>query len=244
MELNFCYLYPELLNLYGDWGNVLTIEKRCQWRGIKFNLETISLNQKLEIEKYDFFFIGGGQDIQQKVVAKDLIKKGPLLKEAAEKNKVFLAICGGYQLLGKYYQPFSGEKLEGVGIFDAWTESSHYRCIGNILIETEINNQKIKIIGFENHSGQTYLGGKCQPLGKVIKGFGNNVKEKSEGARYKNCFGTYLHGPLLPKNPQFADYLISLALNQKYKKNINLEKIDDTLEKLAFEEVLKLYFGG
>lgn len=242
MELNVCYLYPELLNLYGDWGNILALKKRCEWRGIKFNIKTISLNQRLEIEKYDLFFIGGGQDIQQKVVSKDLNKKAPLLKKAAEMNKVFLAICGGYQLLGKYYQPFSEKKIKGVGIFDAWTEGSHYRCIGNILIESKIENQKIKIIGFENHSGQTYLGKNCQPLGKVIKGFGNNIKDKIEGARYKNCFGTYLHGPLLPKNPQFADYLISLALSQKYKKPIKIKKLDDSLENLAFEKVLKLYF--
>jgi len=240
MNLKLCHLYPDLMNLYGDRGNILTLEKRCEWRNIDFSVEGITVGQKLETKKYDLYFFGGGQDKQQKIVAADLKRKSGWLKKAAEEGKIFLAVCGGFQLLARYYQPFDSPKLWGVGIFDAYTVASNYRCIGNVLIECQIGGEKVKIIGFENHSGQTYLGKKCRPLGKVLKGFGNNVKEKKEGGFFKNCFGTYIHGPLLPKNPKLADYLISLALEQKYGKKIELKKLDDSLENLAFEKVLKI----
>jgi hypothetical protein len=268
MNLRLGYLYPDLMNLYGDRGNILTLKKRCEWCGIDFEITGITVGQKLETKKFDLFFFGGGQDQQQKIVAADLKRKSGWLKKAAEDGKVFLTVCGGFQLLARYYQPFDGPKLWGVGIFDAYTVASNYRCIGNVLIESQIGNaptlprrfgrgadypsarsefpcrdvgvgKKIKIVGFENHSGQTYLGKKCRPLGKVLKGFGNNVKQKIEGAIYKNCYGTYIHGPLLPKNPKLADHLIKLALEQKYQKEIELKKLDDSLENLAFENACR-----
>ena len=229
-KIKIAHLYPKLLNIYGDRGNILTLKCRCEWRGIEVEIEEINIGDK--INEHDIYFIGGGQDLQQIEVAKELQKHKGFLAQERDRMAVFLGICGGYQLMGHYYQPFSGERLEGISLLDAYTVAGNKRFIGNVTIENCFLTPKT-IVGFENHSGLTYLEDGTIPLGKTTTGNGNNGKDLTEGARYKNVFGTYLHGSLLPKNPHFTDYLINLAINRKYKYNIELKKLDDTLEYLA-----------
>lgn len=236
MKLNIAHLYPELLNIYGDKGNVTAFSKRCLWRDIDVEITEINPGNKIDPDKYDFYFIGGGQDTQQIAVAEELQKQKQYLHQAADIGCVFLAICGGYQLLGHYYQPHDGNKLEGISILDAYTVASNTRYIGNVTIETPFTPSKT-LVGFENHSGLTYLQGDTQPIGTVKVGNGNNGKDKTEGAVYKNVYGTYLHGSLLPKNPQFTDYLITLALERKFGK-ISLKPLDDEIELFAHKKVV------
>ena len=236
-ELNIAHLYPKLLNLYGDWGNILTIKKRCEWRGIQVNIDSIDINDTIDMKKYDFYFLGGGQDQQQITVSKQLLKHKSALEEAADENAVFLGICGGYQLLGHFYQPHNEERINGIGLLDAYTTASEKRFIGNVTAKCNFTIPET-LVGFENHNGATYLQGETVPLATVSIGSGNNGKDSTEGARYKNVFGTYLHGPLLPKNIHFADYLISLALKKRYKNNIELKKIDNNLEEKAHKLLL------
>lgn len=236
MKLVVGYLYPDLMNIYGDTGNVVALQKRCEWRGIEAEIKVISQNSKVKSGEVDIYFFGGGQDQSQGLVAEDLWKsgKGKALREDIERGVPLLAICGGYQLLGEYYQPHEGPKLEGLGIFPAYTEASDQRMIGNIVIElnSELVNQLTSqlLVGFENHSGKTYLKKDGEPLGKIKRGFGNNGKDKTEGCIYKNAVGCYIHGSLLPKNPQLADWLIKKALGVKYGKSVELEPLDDSLE--------------
>lgn len=237
LKLNIAHLYPELLNIYGDMGNIYAIKKRCEWRNISAEVYNINQGADINPDLFDIYFIGGGQDKQQIDVAKELQKQKENLKQAAENNAVMLAICGGYQLLGKYYLPHKGEKLEGIGILNAYTIAGNKRFIGNVTVKSNFLSPET-IVGFENHSGLTYLEEGTTPIGKVITGNGNNGKDLTEGARYKNVFGTYLHGSLLPKNPQFADYLIKLALNKKYNCEIELDKLDDSIENTAHKEAL------
>jgi len=232
--LTLAHLYPKLLNIYGDYGNVLTLKKRCEWRDIELFVDEIDIGDPLK--SYDMYFIGGGQDLQQIEVAKALKINQNFYREEKHRNAVFLSICGGYQLLGRYYSPADGEKLDGVGLLDAYTVASKNRFIGNVTAETDFLSKRT-LVGFENHSGLTYLDGDTKPISKVLIGHGNNGEDNTEGARSFNVFGTYLHGPFLPKNPHFADYLIELALNNKYGES-NLEKIDDTLEYYAHASVL------
>lgn len=232
--LTLAHLYPKLLNIYGDYGNVLTLKKRCEWRGIELIIDEIAVDSPLK--PYDLYFIGGGQDIQQIEVAKALKINQNFYREEKYRNAVFLSICGGYQLFGKYYQPAEGNKLEGIGLLDVYTIAGKNRFIGNVTTEIDFLSKKT-LVGFENHSGLTYLNGDTKPISKVVIGHGNNGEDNTEGARCYNVFGTYLHGPFLPKNPHFADYLIGLALNNKYGES-DLEKIDDTLEYYAHASVL------
>jgi len=232
MNLNIAHLYPNLLNIYGDRGNIICLKNRCQWRGIKVKVTSVSINDKLITNSHDLYFGGGGQDRQQMIVADDLQKKKKTLKQEADRGVPMLTVCGTYQLFGHYFKAEDGTKIPGISIFDAYTIASHQRKIGNIVVNVNdqwsmVNGQ---IVGFENHSGNTFLSNVTLPLGKVLKGFGNNGKDKTEGAIYKNVFGSYLHGPLLPKNPHFADLLIKKALEVKYKKKITLKPLDDTLE--------------
>ena len=241
------------MDTYGDKGNIITLQKRCEWRGIETTLTHVSIGDKLDAEKYDIYFFGGGQDRAQTIVGPDLLKKGKGVKSAVEKGAVMLAICGGYQLLQKYFKTKDGGIIPGIGLFDAFTIGSDDRMIQNLLIEINPNTQSeiqsvyptsdirhpmSDLIGFENHSGKTYLGSNAKPLGRVIKGAGNNGEDGTEGAVYKNAFGCYLHGSLLPKNPHFADYLISKALNRRYGK-ITLKPLDDTLEWQAHQSAIK-----
>lgn len=237
LKLNIAHLYPELLNIYGDMGNIYALKKRCEWRNIEIEIHNINTGCDINPELFDIYFIGGGQDKQQIDVAKEMQKQKENLKQAAEDNAVMLAICGGYQLLGKYYLPHEGDKLKGIGILNAYTIAGDKRFIGNVTVKSNFLSPET-IVGFENHSGLTYLEEGTTPIGTVITGNGNNGKDFTEGARYKNVFGTYLHGSLLPKNPQFTDYLITLALNKKYNCEIELDKLDDTLENIAHKEAL------
>jgi len=236
MKLNICHLYPDLMNTYGDDGNIICLIKRCQWRGIDVRINQVTIGEKINPDKYDLYFFGGGQDQQQIAVSKDLKKgNGKLLKKAVEQKAVVLAICGGYQLLGHYYQPLEGNPIWGVGLLDLITIAGKKRMIGNVVIEltnklaNQLTSQLRTLVGFENHSGQTFLGKRVKPLGKVLKGFGNNGKDKTEGAFLETVFGCYLHGSLLPKNPHFADFLIKKALERKYGQ-VKLQPLDDFLE--------------
>lgn len=231
-KISLAHLYPELLNIYGDFGNVLTIKNRCEWRGIEVEITQVNVKDKIDPEKFDFYFIGGGQDKQQIDVAHELQQQKHALNDAMESNAVFLGICGGYQLFGKYYQPHNGDRLKGIGLLNAYTVAGDKRFIGNVTAKTDFTIPKT-LVGFENHSGLTYIKGETKPLAIVEIGAGNNGEDKTEGARFKNVFGTYLHGSFLPKNPHFADYLIKLALEKKYKDNIELPKLNDELEMQA-----------
>lgn len=227
LKITIAHLYPKLLNLYGDLGNIMTLKKRCEWRGISVEIEDIGIGDT--IKEHDLYFIGGGQDKQQQDVADELFKNKEFLTTERDNGAVFLGICGGYQLFGHYYQPFDGYKLKGISLLDAYTVAGHKRFIGNVTVETNFLTPST-LVGFENHSGLTYIQGDTQPLGKVIVGNGNNGNDKTAGARFKNVFGTYLHGSLLPKNPHFADYLIELALQKRYGEKITLSALDDTIE--------------
>jgi CobQ-like glutamine amidotransferase family enzyme len=215
LTLTLGHLYPDQLNLYGDRGNIVTLRRRCQLRGIEMHVVGLGMGDALAPDEYDMLFIGGGQDKEQAPVAQDLYEiKGIGLWAAIEDDMPVLAVCGGYQLLAHYYRPAEGPDMRGLGVFDAWTIHKgprSPRCIGNIAISWNGST----LVGFENHGGRTYLG-TAKPLGKVLKGYGNNAEDATEGAIYRNAYGTYLHGSLLPKNPHFADYLIELALLRKY----------------------------
>lgn len=232
LKISIAYLYPKLLNLYGDIGNVITLKKRCEWRGIEVEFDEIEIGDS--INDHDLYFIGGGQDKQQQDVARELCKNKENLLTQRDNGSVFLGICGGYQLLGHYYQPFDGEKLKGISLLDAYTVAGKKRFIGNVTAKTDLVTPET-LVGFENHSGLTYLQGDTKPLAVVTTGNGNNGKDKTEGAYYKNVFGTYLHGSFLPKNPHFADFLIELALEKRYGENIKLSKLDDTIENKAHQ---------
>lgn len=229
LKISLAHLYPKLLNIYGDFGNVLTIKNRCQWRNIDIEVTEINIGDEIDPNKYDFYFIGGGQDKQQIEVSRELQLRKDSLHEAMNSNAVFLAICGGYQLFGHYYQPQNGARLLGIGLLDAYTVAGNKRFIGNVTAKTEFAIPKT-LVGFENHSGLTYLQGETKPLAIVEIGAGNNNEDKTEGARFKNVFGTYLHGSFLPKNPHFADLLIKLALEKNNPEPVELEKLDDELE--------------
>ncbi|OGE14277.1 glutamine amidotransferase [Candidatus Daviesbacteria bacterium RIFCSPLOWO2_01_FULL_37_10] len=231
MNLTIGYLYGDLMNIYGDTGNIIALQKRAEWRGIEVKLKIKSLKSKIKKGEIDLFFFGGGQDQAQGIVASDLESsgKGKIIKEEVEREVPLLAICGGYQLLGKYYKPAKGPKLPGVGLFPAYTVASDTRMIGNIVVDSQFGN----LIGFENHSGKTYLKDGARPLGTVITGFGNNEEDKTEGCIYKNAIGSYMHGSLLPKNPELADWLLKKALEIKYGKEVTLEPLDDPLETQA-----------
>lgn len=237
MELNICHLYPDLLNVYGDIGNILILKYRAEQRGIKVNVVNTSINDEFNPDNYDIVFFGGGQDYEQSIVSDDLIKnKKAAIKKYIENEKVFLAICGGYQLLGDYYTTPEGEKLEGLSILPIYTEGGSTRFIGNTVIYNE--DFKETYVGFENHSGRTYIGN-LKPLGKALLGYGNNGEDGNEGCIYKNTYCSYFHGSLLSKNPELADRLILTALNKKYI-NIYLSPIDDTYEIKAKDHILKL----
>jgi CobQ-like glutamine amidotransferase family enzyme len=228
-KLRLSWLYPDLMNIYADRGNIAVLRARCEWRGIGFEWSSSSLGEWLDPDSADFFYMGGGQDRDQAAVAEDMVAtKRDALHTAQERDAVILAVCGGYQLLGSSYQ-LGHEKLPGVELVDLHTvREAGPRLIGNCAIENDLGGGDRVIAGFENHGGRTYLGENEQPLGKVLHGFGNNGRDGYEGVRRGNTIGTYLHGPLLPKNIWLADRLIELALG------IELEPLaDDSLEQAA-----------
>ena len=231
MELNICHLYPDILNLYGDRGNIITMKRRLEGRGIKVNIDECSIGQPLNADKYDIFFIGGGQDFEQEVLLRDLSSgKAQDIRTAVEEEKTFLAICGGYQMLGEYYKTWDGVQLDFIGAIGVHTIGAMERMIGNYMFRTTPESGDTVVVGFENHSGKTYLSEQVAPLGMMLSGNGNNGEDKTEGARYKNVFGTYSHGSLLPKNPVLCDFILQTALNHRYDGAEPLAPLDDTLE--------------
>ncbi|MBI4494525.1 MAG: glutamine amidotransferase [Chloroflexi bacterium] len=222
------------MNVYGDRGNVFSLVRRCQWRGIEVEVLEAGLGDRLDPRAFDLAFFGGGQDHEQSAVGDDLVRlKAEPLREAVEAGAALLSICGGYQLLGRFFRTRTGEEIPGIGLFDAWTVAGQRRHIGNVVLRSSLGGEERTLVGFENHSGKTYLGPGCQPLGRVVVGAGNNGEDGAEGGVYRNAFGCYLHGPLLPKNPWFADHLIRCALQRRYGPEASLPALDDRLEELA-----------
>ncbi len=235
------YLYGDLMNIYGDTGNIIALKKRAEWRGIEVVVKNISIGDRIPTRQVgtqiDLYFFGGGQDQQQALVAKDLQKKAKVIRAEIERGVPLLSVCGGYQLLGDFYKPHKGPKLPGIGLFPAYTLASYDRMIGNIVVNSMFGD----LVGFENHSGKTHLKKGTVSLGMVKKGFGNNGKDKTEGCMYKNAIGCYMHGSLLPKNPKLADWLLKKALEIKYGKKIELVPLNDSLERQAHNVAFKRF---
>jgi CobQ-like glutamine amidotransferase family enzyme len=260
--LRLAHLYPEQMNIYGDRGNILALTRRCQWRGIEVELIPAGVGAELDWSTIDLAFFGGGQDSGQALIAADFVERmGPALRAAIDDGLVMLAICGGYQLLGHSFLTHSGERIPCLGALDLHTVGGDARLIGNIVVEADlartrrqgdkeisgsaavgaisrspglpVSRSRVRLVGFENHSGRTYLGARVRPLGRVLSGHGNNGEDGTEGAVYRNTFGCYMHGSLLPKNPQLADHLIELALRRRYGDALTLAPLDDRFEVVA-----------
>ncbi len=240
MKLTIHHLYADMMNLYGDRGNVISLKKRCEWRGIDVEVVDVGLGERVSPTGCDIFLFGGGQDREQSLLAEDLSgSKGADLRSIVDDGGVVLGVCGGYQLMGHHYETLDGEKLPGVGIFDLYTrpgDPDEARLIGNVLIRVSLSDGSTQeAVGFENHGGRTYLGD-TKPLGEIVAGHGNNGKDRGEGARRLNAYGTYLHGSLLPKNPWLTDQLILEAV-RAVDDSFELEPLDDTTEKAAFTAI-------
>ncbi len=231
MRLSICYLYASGMNVYGDRGNLLTLVQRCRWRGIEVDVVERGAGETGSLDQFDVFVAGGGQDRDQVAVSQDLQgDTGRALVDAVENDAALLAVCGTYQLFGHYFKTGGGETLPGIGIFDAWTIAGSRRYIGDVIVRCDVCGCEVDLVGFENHSGRTFLGPNGRPLGRTVVGAGNNGKDGQEGAQYRSAFGCYLHGPLLPKNPEFADHLIRLGLRHRYRDDIPLAPLDDSVE--------------
>ena len=237
MKLTIAHLYPEAMDLYGDRGNVMAIQRRCQWRGIEVDTVNVHVGKDADLSDVDLIVMGGGQDTAQEYVAVDLHRRGAVLRDLIDQGAGALAVCGGYQLFGATYTTALGKTFEGIGVFDVHTTASDRRFIGNIAVDARLRRSgagrtKLSLVlsGFENHSGLTHLGTGAMPLGYVIHGAGNLGDGSTEGALYKKAIGTYLHGPLLPKNPLLADHLISSALAHRYGTIAPLVELDDAME--------------
>lgn len=236
MDLRIAHLYAHFLNIYGDRGNIIALVQRAGWRQVEVSLEAIGIGDALDPDRYDFYFIGGGQDKEQQIIGADLLKRAAALKEAVASGAVILSVCGGYQLLGHYYRPQTGEELRGISLIDAYTVAGSRRLIGNVLVRRPDGST---LVGFENHSGKTYLGPGLAALGKVAFGNGNNGEDGLEGAVAGSVYGTYLHGSLLPKNPLLADELLTLALARRHGR-VALAPLDDSLEAAAHRQAMYL----
>ncbi|MBQ8301381.1 MAG: glutamine amidotransferase [Clostridia bacterium] len=229
MKIKILHLFPDLLNLYGDKGNIECMRKRLEWRGIEAEVVSHTSDRNSDFSDVDIVFIGGGSDREQKIVCDKLLERKDEIKGYVENDGVLVAVCGGYQLLGKYYK-MDDETIEGLDILDIYTEQGKDRLIGNIVLKSDITGDEI--VGFENHGGRTHIGNHT-PLGEVVTGFGNDEKSGYEGVVYKNVVATYLHGPLLPKNPRLCDYILAKALKKKYPEFEGLSSLDDELENKA-----------
>jgi len=239
MELKICHLYPDVLNLYGDGGNVTCMKRRLEWRGIDARVDKLPIGSSAKLSGYDIVFIGGGQDFEQQVLLEDLHRgRDREIRAAIEDGAVFLTICGGYQMMGHYYETYDGKRCDFIGALDLATVGAKERMIGNYKFRCTSECGGSVVVGFENHSGKTRLGASLRPLGTVLSGFGNNGEDGTEGARYKNVFGTYSHGPLLPKNPEFCDMLLAAALERKYGR-AELIGLDDAAEMAAHDEMCR-----
>jgi len=236
MKLVVGHLYPGYLNIYADRGNIAVLAKRTAWRGIELEYRTIGLGERVDSDAHDLYYIGGGQDREQALIAADLAGKADALRAALDGGAAFLAVCGGYQLLGHYYRDRSGAELPGISLLPEWTVAGERRMIGDVLLDCELDPGSPRpLAGFENHAGRTYLDEGAQPLGRVVAGFGNNGEDGFEGCRVGSAIGTYLHGPLLPRNPWLADWLIARALARKAGEPPALDALPDELERAAEE---------
>lgn len=242
-SLNICHLYPDLMNMYGDLGNIIALKYRAELNNISVNVENITIGENFDASRYDIVFLGGGQDFEQDIIYKDIIEqKGNEIKNAVNENLVFLCICGGYQLMGNYYETYDKKEIPGLGIIDFYTKAEDKRLIGNIVFEASFlceNKLNSMVVGFENHSGRTYLGKNIKPFGKVIFGFGNNASDKTEGAIFKNVYCSYSHGSLLPKNYRITDHLLNLAIKRKYNESIEFDTYDTSFEENARLSMIK-----
>ena len=233
-ELQILHLYPELLNLYGDSGNILVLRKRLEWRHLGCTVHEVHMGERASLTGIDLVFIGGGSDREQRIVCDELQRQRSELAAFVEDGGVLLAVCGGYQLLGHSYL-MGNEEVRGLSLVDLYTDRGSPRLIGNVVVESRIAPQPI--VGYENHGGRTHLGARVEPLGRVLFGNGNDGKSGQEGCLYRNVVGTYVHGPLLPKNPGMADWLLSRALERRGDTG-ELEPLDDT-EELAANETMR-----
>jgi CobQ-like glutamine amidotransferase family enzyme len=245
MELRVLALYPEQMNIYADRGNIVFLRRRCEWRGIGFAYAAAGPGDAVDPAAHDLFYVGGGQDRDQMAVAADMVaSKREALAAAIGDGAVALAVCGGFQLLGHSYQ-LGGERLPGLGLADLETvREPGPRLIGNVAIEVDLGEGARLVAGFENHGGRTHLGAGAEPLGRVVRGFGNNGVDGLEGVRRANLIGTYLHGPLLPKNVWLADHLIAAALERRYGRRPDLGPLDDGLELAAQDLARRVALGG
>jgi CobQ-like glutamine amidotransferase family enzyme len=234
VTIRVAHLYPEYLNIYADRGNIAVLSSRARWRGIGFEVEPVSLDDELRPGEHDLLYIGGGQDREQALIAPDLAARGEAIREAVAGGVAVLAVCGGYQLLGRFYRGRDGEELPGAGLFPHETVAGERRMIGDCLLECELETGvRETLAGFENHAGVTRLDTGAVPLGRVVAGFGNDGESGFEGARVGSAVGTYLHGPLLPRNPWLADWLLARALEHRDGAAPELDPLPDELEREA-----------
>jgi lipid II isoglutaminyl synthase (glutamine-hydrolysing) len=225
------HLYPDYLNIYADRGNIAVLTRRAAWRGIELTVDAVGMDDEIRPGAHDLYYIGGGQDREQALVAHDLAGKGGSLRRAVDEGAALLAVCGGYQLLGGFYRDRGGDELPGIGLFPHHTVAGERRMIGDVLLDCELRpGERRTLAGFENHAGRTYLDDGAEPLGRVVAGFGNDGVSGYEGCRVGLALGTYLHGPLLPRNPWLADWLLSAALQRRAGEWIELDPVPDALE--------------
>jgi CobQ-like glutamine amidotransferase family enzyme len=239
MKFTIGWLYADLMNIYGDRGNILTLQKRAQWRGLETRVIELSRGASEDMGDVDVFFFGGGQDREQALIYDDLRQyKQDSLQKAVGEGAQILAVCGGYQLLGHYYQTADGERFDGIGMLDVKTEAGKKRFIGDVVVQAALEDlTPSTLVGFENHSGRTFLGQNASPLGKVLRGKGNNGSDGTEGAVQGNIIGTYMHGSLLPKNPHLADHIIGRAIRRR--GGASLSHLDDSAELAAHGWILQ-----
>ena len=242
MNLRLCHLYPDHLNIYADRGNIAVLAQRCRWRGIEVGVLPCGIGEPLP--DADLLYVGGGQDRDQLLVAEDLAGRADAVRAAVDGGAALLAVCGGYQLLGHAYHGQGRERIPGIGLVDLHTEAGSRRMIGNVALSCELEpGRPHTLVGFENHAGRTYLGPGVRPLGRVLHGHGNNGEDGCEGVRAGRVLGTYVHGPLLPKNPWLADWLIAEALARR-NGPVALEPLDDRLELEAHRAALAVAAHG
>jgi len=241
-SFRIAHLYPDLMNLYGDRGNLICLQKRLEWYGHSCLVQPVCLNSDIDYSDFDMIFMGGGSDREQGLVYQDLLRRADHLWNELDNGLPALFICGAYQLLGTHYESFDGKQLQGLGFFNLYTRGEPERLIGNIVLACRLNDAIITVVGFENHGGRTYLEDKnLEPFGTVLAGFGNNGQDGQEGVRYKNLIGTYLHGPLLPKNPAVADYFIHAMAA---RKGIDISvSLNDRLEDFAHQQIKRRVLG-
>jgi len=242
--IRICHLYPRLLSVAGDRGNLMALTRRCAWRGIRYSVTEADAGATPDFSAFDLILLHGGQDCEMRLAARDLARKAGSLREAIEADAVVLAVCAGYQLLARHYAPADGPPISGIGVLDAVTEGGSTRFMNHIAVACDMGHDGRRVlVGFENHSGRTYLGPGAAPLGRVIAGSGNNGEDGTEGARYRQVYATYLHGPVLPKNPWLTDHLISAALAHRdggTRTPGSLASLEDRAEAEAHAATLRL----